>query len=91
MVSLARAERKAARFVKDLDIDDLRDQLDSLRDYVRALSQSAGRNASRQVGRARNVAEAILWHGGEAEISLDAFRNMPKAEREALVKFVEAI
>jgi hypothetical protein len=32
MVSLARAERKAARFVKDvkdLDVDDLYDQLDS--------------------------------------------------------------
>jgi CxxC motif-containing protein (DUF1111 family) len=42
-------------------------------------------------GRARNVTEAILWHGGEAEASREAFRNMPKAEREALVKFVEAI
>lgn len=42
-------------------------------------------------GRARNVTEAILWHGGEAEVSREAFRNMPKADREALVKFVESI
>jgi CxxC motif-containing protein (DUF1111 family) len=42
-------------------------------------------------GRARNVTEAILWHGGEAEKSREAFRNMPKADREALVRFVEAL
>jgi CxxC motif-containing protein (DUF1111 family) len=42
-------------------------------------------------GRARSVAEAILWHGGEAEISREAFRNMPKPDRDALVKFVESI
>jgi CxxC motif-containing protein (DUF1111 family) len=39
-------------------------------------------------GRARNVAEAILWHGGEAEVAREAFRTMSKPEREALVKFV---
>jgi CxxC motif-containing protein (DUF1111 family) len=37
------------------------------------------------------VPEAILWHGGEAAVSRDAFRNMPKADRDALVKFVESI
>jgi len=42
-------------------------------------------------GRARNVTEAILWHGGQAEKSREAFRNMPKADREALVKFVESL
>ena len=57
MVSLARAERKAARFVKDnLATDDLYDQLDSLRDYVQELSASVGKNASRQFGRARALA-----------------------------------
>jgi hypothetical protein len=59
MVSLARAERKAARFVKDvkdLDVDDLYDQLDSLRDYVRELSQIVGKRASHQYGRARDYA-----------------------------------
>jgi len=42
-------------------------------------------------GRARNVTEAILWHGGQAEKSREAFRTMPKADREALVKFVESL
>ena len=42
-------------------------------------------------GRARNVAEAILWHGGEAQASREAFRNMPKAEREALLRFLDSI
>ncbi|MEQ1881502.1 MAG: di-heme oxidoredictase family protein [Burkholderiales bacterium] len=42
-------------------------------------------------GRARNVSEAILWHGGEAQKSRQMFSEMSKADREALVKFVEAI
>lgn len=42
-------------------------------------------------GRALSVTEAILWHGGEAEGSKEAFRKLPKAEREALLKFLEAI
>ncbi|HWH49187.1 MAG TPA: di-heme oxidoredictase family protein [Burkholderiales bacterium] len=42
-------------------------------------------------GRARNVAEAILWHGGEAESSRERFRALPKSDREALLKFVNSI
>jgi CxxC motif-containing protein (DUF1111 family) len=42
-------------------------------------------------GRARNVTEAILWHGGEAEASNRLFRALSKAERHALVKFVESL
>jgi len=42
-------------------------------------------------GRARDVTEAILWHGGEAEASREAFRNLSKPEREALVRFVESL
>jgi CxxC motif-containing protein (DUF1111 family) len=42
-------------------------------------------------GRARDVTEAILWHGGQAEKAREAFRAMPKDEREALVKFVESL
>jgi CxxC motif-containing protein (DUF1111 family) len=29
-------------------------------------------------GRARNLTEAILWHGGEAQKSRDAFASLPK-------------
>lgn len=42
-------------------------------------------------GRARNATEAILWHGGEAEASRAAFMNMPKADREALLFYLESI
>lgn len=41
--------------------------------------------------RARNTEEAILWHGGEALKSKEAFRTMSKADREALIKFVNSI
>jgi ElaB/YqjD/DUF883 family membrane-anchored ribosome-binding protein len=59
MMGLARAERKAARFVRDakeLDVDDLYDQLDALKSYVHELSGSLGKTASHQFGRARNYA-----------------------------------
>jgi CxxC motif-containing protein (DUF1111 family) len=39
-------------------------------------------------GRARSVAEAILWHGGEAQRSRDAFVRLPRDARAALVAFV---
>ncbi len=42
-------------------------------------------------GRARGILEAILWHGGEAEPSKQQVLKMNKAEREALVKFVESL
>ncbi|HEX2447275.1 MAG TPA: hypothetical protein VHK26_03700 [Methyloceanibacter sp.] len=56
MMSLARAERKAAKMVNNLDIDDLYDQLDALRGYVQELSSGLGKNASRQFSRARAYA-----------------------------------
>ena len=42
-------------------------------------------------GRARNLTEAILWHGGEAEPAREAFRSMEKAERDALIAFLESL
>jgi CxxC motif-containing protein (DUF1111 family) len=42
-------------------------------------------------GRARGFAEAILWHGGEAEAAKEAFRNAPAAERDALVRFLGSL
>jgi CxxC motif-containing protein (DUF1111 family) len=51
----------------------------------------SGSSALLHDGRARNVTEAILWHGGEAAVSREAFRNFSAAEREALITFVESI
>ena len=42
-------------------------------------------------GRARGFVEAILWHGGEAEEARDAFVLLPKADRDALVTFLESL
>jgi CxxC motif-containing protein (DUF1111 family) len=42
-------------------------------------------------GRARNAAEAILWHGGEATASRQAFRAMSKPDRAALIAFLESL
>jgi CxxC motif-containing protein (DUF1111 family) len=42
-------------------------------------------------GRARGLAEAILWHGGEADLAKDRFRALPKADREALVAFLRSL
>lgn len=42
-------------------------------------------------GRARNAEEAILWHGGEAEKSKQAFMQYNKNERENLLKFLDSL
>jgi CxxC motif-containing protein (DUF1111 family) len=42
-------------------------------------------------GRARDFAEAILWHGGQAKAASESFRNLPKSDRDALVAFLESL
>ena len=42
-------------------------------------------------GRARNLLEAILWHGGEARRAKAAVRAMSTQEREALLAFLRAL
>lgn len=42
-------------------------------------------------GRARNLSEAILWHGGEAKPARDRFAALPKPERDALIRFLESL
>lgn len=42
-------------------------------------------------GRARGVLEAVLWHGGQAKASKQQVQKMSRAEREALVKFLESL
>ena len=56
MLSWPRAERRASRLVNGVDLDDLHEQIDNLRAYVNELAVSAGRNASRNYGRARDYA-----------------------------------
>ena len=42
-------------------------------------------------GRARNIEQAILWHGGEAQNSQTQFVQLSKNERDALVFFIESL
>lgn len=39
-------------------------------------------------GRAQTFAEAILWHGGEAEKARERYRKLSRADREALDQFL---
>jgi len=56
------------------------------------LSQTVnGAGAFLHDGRARNFTEAILWHGGEALVSREAFRKLAREDREALIAFLQSL
>ena len=42
-------------------------------------------------GRARNLTEAILWHGGEGQAARDKFAALSKTDRDALLAFVNSL
>ncbi|MEM8957259.1 MAG: di-heme oxidoredictase family protein [Pseudomonadota bacterium] len=42
-------------------------------------------------GRARSLLEAVLWHGGEAQDARDQVVEMPKDDRDALIRFLESL
>lgn len=42
-------------------------------------------------GRAKNLTEAILWHGGEALQSKEKFKLLSKKDREALLAFLNSL
>lgn len=42
-------------------------------------------------GRARNLEEAVLWHGGEAEQAKNQFKAMPVDDRTALLTFLNSL
>jgi CxxC motif-containing protein (DUF1111 family) len=42
-------------------------------------------------GRARNLLEAILWHGGEAQAARDRVVALQREQREALLAFLNSL
>lgn len=42
-------------------------------------------------GRGRDLNEAILWHGGEAEAAKERYRQLPRESRQALLGFLESL
>ena len=58
------------------------------------LAQSPSIDGSRFLlhdGRARSVAEAILWHGGQALPAREVYRRMNRGQRHALATFLESL
>ncbi len=51
----------------------------------------SGRTTFLHDGRARTLEEAILWHGGEARASRDAYAALPEPDRDALIRFLESL
>ena len=58
-------------------------------------AQNTGRGDRLHDCRARNVVEAIMWHGysknSDAFAATEKFYNLSKADRDAVVKFIESI
>jgi CxxC motif-containing protein (DUF1111 family) len=42
-------------------------------------------------GRAYNLMEAILWHGGEATAARDRVKRLPQRDRDALIAFLQSL
>ncbi len=42
-------------------------------------------------GRARNLSEAVLWHGGEAKPARERFRTMSREDRDAIIAYLESL
>ena len=42
-------------------------------------------------GRARDLDEAILWHGGEAAGAQQRYRDLDMDQRDALVAFLDSL
>ncbi len=42
-------------------------------------------------GRARNLQEAVLWHGGEAAVAQRRYRALGQADRDALLAFLRSL
>lgn len=42
-------------------------------------------------GRARNLDEAILWHGGEAESARNRYMDLPDSQKQLLLDFVQSL
>src|SRR5262245_31286330 len=66
MMSWGQAERKANKYLKDIDVDDIQDQIDSLRDYLKDLTHAFRKNANRQIDRARGGALDLAQDAEEA-------------------------
>ena len=59
--------------------------------YTERVAGSAGKVGYLHDSRARTLTEAILWHGGEATASRQRFEALSKADRDALLAFLNSL
>ncbi|MRX06513.1 c-type cytochrome [Pseudoduganella sp. FT25W] len=59
--------------------------------YSDTVMGTAGKAGYLHDGRARNLTEAIMWHGGEATKSRQRFENLTAADRDALLAFLKSL
>jgi len=59
--------------------------------YTEKVLGNAGKAGYMHDGRARNLTEAILWHGGEADSARQRFEQLATADREALLAFLKSL
>ena len=64
MVNWKKAEHEPGRFLKELNVDEIYDQLDSIRGYLKDLAGSFGRKTSREWSRSRDL---VADTAGDAE------------------------
>jgi ElaB/YqjD/DUF883 family membrane-anchored ribosome-binding protein len=55
MVNWAKAQRESGKLLKEIDADDIYDQLATIAAYLNQLTNAAGKSVSRQWGRARHL------------------------------------
>lgn len=59
--------------------------------YTDKVMGNSGKVGYLHDGRARNLTEAILWHGGEADRARQRFENLTKSDRDALLAFLKSL
>ncbi len=59
--------------------------------YTERVAGTAGKVGYLHDGRARNLIEAIMWHGGEATTSRQRFEQLSASDRDALLAFLQSL
>ena len=59
--------------------------------YTDRAMGTAGKVGYLHDGRARNLTEAVMWHGGEAERARQRFAGLSAADRQALLAFLQSL
>jgi CxxC motif-containing protein (DUF1111 family) len=59
--------------------------------YTDKVMGSGGKAGYLHDGRARNLTEAVMWHGGEATAARQRFEALSKTDRDALLAFLKSL